>query len=62
MKNTQWVAIAAWIATGIAIVIALLLTRSAMCLWAFAFPASMDFWGKNSQEKRDKEEEEIDNT
>lgn len=46
MKNVNWTAVAAWLGTAMAVVIALLITRSAACLWAFAFPASLEIVDK----------------
>lgn len=46
MKNVNWTPIAAWTGTAIAVVIALLITKSAVCLWAFAFPAGLEIADK----------------
>lgn len=46
MKNVNWTAIAAWLGTAMAVSIALLITNSVVCLWAFAFPASLEMVDK----------------
>lgn len=47
MKDVNWTAVAAWLGTAMAVVTALLITRNAVCLWAFAFPASLEIVDKN---------------
>lgn len=42
MKNFAWASVAAWTATGIAVVIALFLTKEPKCLFAFILPASLE--------------------
>lgn len=54
MKNINWTAVAAWLGTAAAVIVALLLTKNAMCLWAFAFPAGLELVDKGTQ--RGKEE------
>lgn len=42
MKNFTWTSVAAWAATGIAVVVALVLTKEPKCLFAFILPASLE--------------------
>lgn len=46
MKNINWTAVAAWLGTAIAVIVAILITRSAVCLWAFVFPAGLEIVDK----------------
>lgn len=42
MKNLTWISVAAWVATGIAVIVALILTKEPKCLFAFILPASLE--------------------
>ena len=57
MKNFTWASVAAWIATGIAVVVALVLTKDPRCLFAFILPAGLeigDFVKKKEVEEEEK--------
>ena len=56
MKNFTWASVAAWIATGIAVVVALVLTKDPRCLFAFILPAGLEI-GDFVQKKEVEEEE-----
>ena len=53
MKNTTWIAVAAWIATAIAVIVALFLTKEPKCLFAFILPASLELVHKEEVKEED---------